>query len=106
MGTDTVQSTPAAPPHPAPEPPAPAPDRPRSAWRFALWAFAALAVAAGAAGGYFAFVRARDAEPRPKAATIPVNTIVPTRTTLVRTHEQPGSVLPYAQAELSAKTSG
>src|SRR5262245_52535064 len=37
---------------------------------------------------------------------IPVNTITPTRKTLVRLMEQPGSIRPLADAELHAKTSG
>ena len=43
---------------------------------------------------------------RPSAAVIPVNTIRPRRKTLVRTLEQPGTIRPWAQAELYAKASG
>ncbi len=39
-------------------------------------------------------------------AAIPVNTVFPTQKTLVLTLEQPGSIKPWAQAELYAKVSG
>lgn len=39
-------------------------------------------------------------------AAIPVNTVFPQRKTLVLTLEQPGSIKPWAQAELYAKVSG
>jgi HlyD family secretion protein len=45
-------------------------------------------------------------EPRPTAKVLAVNTVHPRRKTLVRNLEQPGSVLPEAQAELYAKASG
>src|SRR5262249_12618409 len=41
-----------------------------------------------------------------EAPPLAVNTIVPHRKTLVRTLEQPGSIKPWAEAELHAKTSG
>jgi HlyD family secretion protein len=41
-----------------------------------------------------------------RVAAIPVNTIRPRRKTLERTLEQPGSIQPWAQAELFAKASG
>lgn len=91
-------------PSPFVGPPVPTAEPPRR--RGVILAAALVAVAAASAGGYYVLTRDPDREPRLKAAVIPVNTVTPARTTLVRTLEQPGSILPEAEAELYAKTSG
>jgi HlyD family secretion protein len=47
-----------------------------------------------------------EAGEKSKVAALAVTTVRPKQQTLVRTVEQPGSILPFAQAELYAKTSG
>src|SRR5262245_36401443 len=90
--------TTAAPPDPAPLPDAwaaaPAPRR----WRLLALALALAACGGAGTAAYYALFHDPDREPAPRAAVLPVNTVRPTRTTLVRTLEQPGSILPYAQA--------
>jgi len=51
-------------------------------------------------------LNADEIEPTLAAGELPVNSVLPRRKLLLRTLEQPGSIRPWAQAELYAKTSG
>jgi RND family efflux transporter MFP subunit len=53
-----------------------------------------------------ASVASEGRHPAEQNTALPVNTVRPAKKTLVRTYEQPGSVKPWAQTELYAKTSG
>lgn len=61
--------------------------------------------AAGAARYVMTHAWAETGE-KSKVAALAVTTVRPKQQTLVRTVEQPGSILPFAQVELYAKTSG
>jgi RND family efflux transporter MFP subunit len=70
------------------------------------WVALALVIVAAGGAAHYALSHDPDGEPTPKAAVLAVNTVSPKRLTLVRTLEQPGSILPYAEVELYAKASG
>lgn len=86
----------------------------RAGWRVWLGLGVALAVVGGLAAGFRTGLlggngpsaRAAAADTAAETVAIPVNTVLPKRQTLVRTFEQPGSIEPWAQAEMLAKTSG
>jgi RND family efflux transporter MFP subunit len=76
-------------------------------WVRAAWAGLLLVGGLCAAGARYVMTHhGHAAEEKARAAVLAVTTVLPKKQTLLRTVEQPGSILPFAQAELYAKTSG